>query len=52
MTVFIVMIGLFFLSMGLLALVSPERISSIYGSRTLTIDGRNELRAVYGGYGR
>jgi hypothetical protein len=50
-TALIVVIGLFFLSMGLLALASPERISSIFGSHTLTIDGRNEVRAVYGGYG-
>jgi len=41
----------FFVGMGLLALVSPESISSIHGTPTLTPAGRNEIRAVYGGFG-
>jgi len=41
----------FFVGMGLLALVSPEAISGIYGTSTLTPAGRNEIRAVYGGFG-
>jgi len=41
----------FFVGMGLLALVSPESISRIHGTPTLTPAGRNEIRAVYGGFG-
>jgi hypothetical protein len=41
----------FFVGMGLLALVSPESISRIHGTPTLTNAGRNEIRAVYGGFG-
>jgi hypothetical protein len=41
----------FFLLMGLLALAAPERISLIHGVRELTPEGRNEIRAVYGGFG-
>lgn len=41
----------FFVGMGLLALVSPESITRIFGIPTLTIAGRNEIRAVYGGFG-
>src|SRR5262245_63350210 len=41
----------FFVGMGLLALVSPESISDTFGTPTLTPAGRNEVRAVYGGFG-
>ena len=41
----------FFVGMGLLALVSPESITRIFGIPTLTNAGRNEVRAVYGGFG-
>ena len=41
----------FFIGMGLLALASPESISRIHGTPTLTPAGRNEIRAVYGGFG-
>ena len=41
----------FFVGMGLLALASPESISRIHGTPTLTPAGRNEIRAVYGGFG-
>jgi hypothetical protein len=41
----------FFVGMGLLALASPESISRINGTPTLTPAGRNEIRAVYGGFG-
>jgi len=43
--------SLFFLAMGLVALVVPERITATFGTPTLTVDGRNEVRAVYGGFG-
>jgi uncharacterized protein DUF4345 len=41
----------FFAGMGLLALVVPERISGTFGTTSLTPEGRNEVRAVYGGFG-
>jgi hypothetical protein len=41
----------FFAGMGLMALVSPESITRIFGIPTLTNAGRNEVRAVYGGFG-
>jgi hypothetical protein len=41
----------FFFGMGLVALVSPEAVSRTYGMPTLTPAGRNEVRAVYGGFG-
>ena len=41
----------FFLLMGLVALATPERISVIHGTPVLTPVGRNEIRAVYGGFG-
>ena len=41
----------FFAGMGLMALVSPESITRIFGIPTLTNAGRNEIRAVYGGFG-
>jgi hypothetical protein len=44
-------IAVFFLGMGALALAAPERITAIQGQPTLTPDGRNEVRAVYGGFG-
>jgi hypothetical protein len=44
-------VGIFFLAMGVLALVAPERVAAIFGTTGLTADGRNEVRAVYGGFG-
>ena len=41
----------FFIGMGLLALMSPESITRTFGMPTLTAAGRNEVRAVYGGFG-
>jgi hypothetical protein len=46
-----VIAALFFLAMGLVALVVPERIAATFGTPALTVDGRNEVRAVYGGFG-
>lgn len=51
MTLLTSAIAVFFLLMGLVGLVAPERITSIFGVPSLTADGRNEVRAVYGGYG-
>jgi hypothetical protein len=41
----------FFVGMGLLALASPEAITRPFGIPALTPAGRNEVRAVYGGFG-
>ena len=46
-----VVVILFFLGMGVVALTTPERISATFGQATLTPAGRNEVRAVYGGFG-
>jgi len=40
-----------FAAMGLAALALPERIVAYFGTPGLTRDGRNEVRAVYGGFG-
>ena len=37
--------------MGLAALAAPERFLATTGSEIQNRDGRNEVRAVYGGYG-
>src|SRR5262245_61278853 len=44
-------VAVFFVGMGILALAAPERIAAIFGTRGLTAEGRNEVRAVYGGFG-
>ncbi len=44
-------VAAFFLAMGVLGLAAPERISAPFGQPTLTPAGRNEVRAVYGGFG-
>lgn len=41
----------FFFGMGLIGLAIPERIGAIFGAAHLTAEGRNEFRAVYGGFG-
>ena len=45
------LIAFLFLGMGLLGLAAPEQISETFGQPTLTPAGRNEVRAVYGGFG-
>jgi hypothetical protein len=44
-------VAAFFLVMGMIALAAPERIVEYFGITMLTTDGRNEVRAVYGGFG-
>jgi len=44
-------VAIFFVGMGVLALLAPDRIVAIFGTTALTADGRNEVRAVYGGFG-
>src|SRR5437867_1678417 len=46
-----VLVALFFLGMGLVGLAAPERISATFGTPALSPEGRNEVRAVYGGFG-
>lgn len=40
-----------FAVMGLLAILAPLKLTQQFGIRSLDIDGRNEVRAVYGGFG-
>ena len=51
LTIAVDLVIVFFIGMGLLALATPESISRINGTPTLTPAGRNEIRAVYGGFG-
>lgn len=51
MDVLFAIVTVFFVGMGLLALAVPERIAATFGTLTLTAAGRNEIRAVYGGFG-
>lgn len=41
----------FFLGMGLFALARPDRIVDRFGTDVTTLDGRSEVRTVYGGFG-
>jgi hypothetical protein len=47
----VLLVVIFFAGMGILALAAPERITVTFGTTTLTPAGRNEVRAVYGGFG-
>jgi hypothetical protein len=40
-----------FAAMGLLALARPRDVLAQFGVATETVEGRNEVRAVYGGFG-
>jgi hypothetical protein len=40
-----------FLFMGVVALVFPARVTAQFDLPNLTLAGRNEVRAVYGGFG-
>ena len=44
-------VAVFFVGMGAIGLVAPGRIVAIFGTTSLTAEGRNEVRAVYGGFG-
>jgi hypothetical protein len=50
-TLLVVLVAAFFALMGLVALARPARVLAFFGTRELTRDGRNEVRAVYGGFG-
>lgn len=47
----VLLVAALFALMGVAALVRPESILAYFGITTLTRDGRNEVRAVYGGFG-
>jgi len=49
--ILIVCVALFFLAMGGMGILSPARILAIFKVELKTHEGRNEVRAVYGGYG-
>ena len=51
LTIAVDVVIVFFVGMGLVALVSPEFVTRTFGIPTLTNAGRNEVRAVYGGFG-
>ncbi len=44
-------IATFFAGMGAVALARPEIVHETFGTTNPTADARNEVRAVYGGYG-
>ena len=50
-TVVLVLIALFFLAMGIAALVAPATIIQPFGVILSNADARAEVRAVYGGFG-
>lgn len=50
-TILIIAVAVFFAGMGLVALARPEQVLAFFGTPSLSRDGRNEVRAVYGGFG-
>ncbi len=44
-------VAAFFFVMGGVALARPDQVVALFGTSALTRDGRNEVRAVYGGFG-
>ncbi len=47
----LVLVALGFLAMGIGAFLKPDAVLSQFGVGPLDADGRNEVRAVYGGFG-
>jgi hypothetical protein len=47
----VITVAVFFFGMGAIALVRPAQIVGYFGTCDLTVDGRSEVRAVYGGFG-
>ena len=43
--------SLFFFVMGLVALIKPSFVTCVFREPTIAADMRNEVRAVYGGFG-
>lgn len=51
MNIAVMIVALAFLGMGLAALIRPRQIGHYFDVRFDSVDGRNEVRAVYGGFG-
>lgn len=51
MPIQVVIVAVFFLGMGLVALVRPAFVVAFFGMKAEGADARNEIRAVYGGFG-
>lgn len=51
MTIPVSLVALFFFGMGLAALVRPAFVVGLYGMTPDSPEARNEVRAVYGGFG-
>ncbi|MBY0423263.1 MAG: DUF4345 domain-containing protein [Parvularculaceae bacterium] len=47
----LLLVAFAFAGMGLGALVAPRRVLALFGVDVLSAAGRNEVRAVYGGFG-
>ncbi|MEV4179315.1 DUF4345 family protein [Nonomuraea sp. NPDC049709] len=47
--VIIGVVAVFFAGMGVYGLVAPGKLVAQFGLRVTSADGRNEVRAVYGG---
>ena len=47
----VAVVAIFFAGMGAYALAWPARVLALFGTTGLTPEGRNEVRAVYGGFG-
>jgi hypothetical protein len=47
----VILVAVMFFGMGVAALARPKLIGSFFDVRFDSIDGRNEVRAVYGGFG-
>ncbi len=50
-TTVIIVVGVFFLGMGLYALAAPAALARPFRIVVVSAEGRSEIRAVYGGYG-
>ena len=46
-----VLAAVMFAAMGLASFARPVQVMRQFGTRELTVDGRNEVFAVYGGFG-
>lgn len=44
-------VALFLFGMGVAALIRPAYVVSFFGMKPESVDARNEVRAVYGGFG-
>ena len=47
----VISVAVFFLGMGIVGLWRPALVLGLFDTAVTTSEGRNEVRAVYGGYG-